>query len=325
MDCSKSSKELLEALAVPFETKDIEWRVQSASRKNNVTKVLVVPYLNSRAVMNRLDDVCGAYWQSNFEKIIVGQQEAFQCRLSIKVENEWISRLDAAEVSDMESVKGGHSNSLKRAAVQWGIGRYLYDLPKYWVELKSSGQHRVYGKFKINNQQEQLQGYFDAPNLYQMNNSSGKTNTQFREGAQKPSQKEHPNTQQPTKRNKDKLNEDERRNSCIGFIKNYTNVLGLSDDYLKRIAKKALGSDIPYEKANLEDLKKLFNVLHPVFKFVQTCNQFNQDPINMLYYAQIPLKKELNNINQLYFELDLNKCQETIEYIKTDMEQQQAV
>jgi hypothetical protein len=31
------------------------------------------------------------------------------------------------------SVKGSLSDGLKRAAVLWGVGRYLYRLPKTWV------------------------------------------------------------------------------------------------------------------------------------------------------------------------------------------------
>ena len=44
----------------------------------------------------------------------------------ISVLNErWISKEDGSEESDYSSVKGGFSNSLKRAAVLWGVGRYL--------------------------------------------------------------------------------------------------------------------------------------------------------------------------------------------------------
>lgn len=36
----------------------------------------------------------------------------------------------------MESTKGGLSDAMKRAAVQFGIGRYLYKLDSIWVPLK---------------------------------------------------------------------------------------------------------------------------------------------------------------------------------------------
>ncbi|MFN2991986.1 Rad52/Rad22 family DNA repair protein, partial [Escherichia coli] len=45
-----------------------------------------------------------------------------------KVDGEWITKWDASENTQVEAVKGGRSSAMKRAAVQWGIGRYLYDL-----------------------------------------------------------------------------------------------------------------------------------------------------------------------------------------------------
>jgi len=38
----------------------------------------------------------------------------------------WVTKSDGADDSSIESAKGGISDSLKRAAVQYGIGRYLY-------------------------------------------------------------------------------------------------------------------------------------------------------------------------------------------------------
>lgn len=156
---------ILKKLAEPFPPDCIEWRVQSATEKNGKIKLLILPYIESRAVMERFDEVCGVFWKSDFQKIQVNNTEAFQCRLSIKIGDEWITRTDAAEISDYESVKGGHSNALKRAGVQWGVGRYLYALPKVWVEMKDRGKYPVYGSFKINGQTRQLNGYFDPPEL----------------------------------------------------------------------------------------------------------------------------------------------------------------
>ena len=43
----------------------------------------------------------------------------------------------------MEAIKGGLSNAMRRAAVQWGIGRYLYDLPQQWVPVDDYKQFKV--------------------------------------------------------------------------------------------------------------------------------------------------------------------------------------
>ncbi len=45
--------------------------------------------------------------------------------------------------SDIESVKGGLSDSMKRAAVEWGIGRYLYGMTQKWVSIEQRGKGYV--------------------------------------------------------------------------------------------------------------------------------------------------------------------------------------
>ena len=73
------------------------------------------------------------------------------CGISIRVprENgatEWVTKWDGAENTDIEAVKGGLSGAMKRAAVQWNIGRYLYNLEEGWVEVSDKGQFQ--GKTK---------------------------------------------------------------------------------------------------------------------------------------------------------------------------------
>src|SRR5690606_39028946 len=53
---------------------------------------------------------------------------------------EWVTKFDGAENTAVEAVKGGLSDSMKRAAAQWGIGRYLYTLESVWVPLDERGR-----------------------------------------------------------------------------------------------------------------------------------------------------------------------------------------
>lgn len=161
-----SYQEIMEELSAPFEVNDIEWRVQSATSKNGGGyRLLVLPYITSRAIMKRLDKVVGPFWKDQYEPVLVQSAPALRCILSLKIGDEWISREDAAELSDIEPIKGGYSNALKRCATKWGPGRYLYNLPQYWVDLQNNGEHRVYGNFKVNGKQLKLQGYFNTPKL----------------------------------------------------------------------------------------------------------------------------------------------------------------
>jgi hypothetical protein len=43
------------------------------------------------------------------------------------VRREWVWKFDIGDFSDIASVKGGYSDSFKRACVQWGIARDLYN------------------------------------------------------------------------------------------------------------------------------------------------------------------------------------------------------
>lgn len=120
------SRTIMDQLRDPFHQDDIEWRVQSSGiNQNNQPFALVIPYVQSRAVQQRFDDLFGLNWQNEYKE---GPQGGVLCGISVKHEDEWITRWDGAENTKIESVKGGLSDSTKRAAVQFGVGRYLYKL-----------------------------------------------------------------------------------------------------------------------------------------------------------------------------------------------------
>ena len=126
-------EKIIEELSAQFADYEIEWRVGSTNKDK--TKGLMLAYVTNRAIMNRLDSVVGAQnWKQSFKEIHKG----IICSLSIRFteSGEWITKEDGADLTDIEPTKGGLSDSMKRAAVQFGIGRYLYDSISEWVELK---------------------------------------------------------------------------------------------------------------------------------------------------------------------------------------------
>lgn len=99
-----------------------QWRVQSFSK--NKPQAQCVAYIDARDVMNLLDEVVGqANWASDY-KDIGGQTFA---GIGINIDGVWVWKWDTGSESNIEKEKGQASDSLKRAAVQWGIGRFLYD------------------------------------------------------------------------------------------------------------------------------------------------------------------------------------------------------
>lgn len=140
------------ALKAPFPATDIEWRVGRAGEKNGNVWAKCLAYITSRAIMDRLDEVCGPdNWATDFRH----GPGHLQAGLGIRdpETGEWVWKWDGTGLlasSDGLSVtdagKGDFSNALKRVAVQWGIGRYLYNLPEGWATVSDDG--RFYGKLK---------------------------------------------------------------------------------------------------------------------------------------------------------------------------------
>lgn len=126
-------------LAEPFPADDIEWRIGRAGKNANGVWATAFAYVTNRAIMARLDDVCGPqHWRNEFTTPPnAAPGSAALCTLYIKIDGEWVGKSDGADNTDMEATKGGLSDSMKRAAVQWGIGRYLYQLEEGWVTAET--------------------------------------------------------------------------------------------------------------------------------------------------------------------------------------------
>lgn len=124
------TKDLLTQLKQPFEPKFLKWRVGATSKDK--TKGIALAYLDAREVMKRLDEVCGIDgWQAKYIPVEGG----LICELSIKIGDNWITKSNTADNTKVAPIKGGASDALKRAAVLFGVGRYLYYLPNKWVKL----------------------------------------------------------------------------------------------------------------------------------------------------------------------------------------------
>lgn len=142
----------LSKLHEPFPSSDIEWRIgRSGKTGEGKLWATALAYVNNRAIMERLDAVCGPEnWRNEYKEWTIGQNHGVLCGISVKMlGGEWVTKWDGAENTDIESVKGGLSNAMKRAAVQWGIGRYLYKLEETFVNCAGTKQPGwVYAKGK---------------------------------------------------------------------------------------------------------------------------------------------------------------------------------
>ena len=129
---SVSAEAMLQALKNPFEPRFVKCRVGATSKDKR--KGIALFYIDSREVQKRLDDVCGIDgWQSKFYPTDKG----VVCELSIRMpDGTWITKSDGGVYTEkVTPFKGGCSDAFKRAAVQFGVGRYLYYIPNQWYPL----------------------------------------------------------------------------------------------------------------------------------------------------------------------------------------------
>jgi hypothetical protein len=110
------------SLSAPFGPNEV--KVKSHSGRQ-------MPYVTARTVMNRLDNVCGP---ENWWDDYIPSENSVVCILSIRLPDQQVlTKQDAGGYPDMkgpsadeDSEKGGFSDAFKRAAVKFGVARYLY-------------------------------------------------------------------------------------------------------------------------------------------------------------------------------------------------------
>ena len=131
--------EVWRKLAEPFPPGEVQWRVEALSRDKK--RALVVPYVDARTVLDRLDKVVGPEgWHdayevlSDAERLVKderGERRERLCEVKCRLTVLGVTKED---VGEGDSLKAAFSDALKRAAVKFGVGRYLYRLEKQWVD-----------------------------------------------------------------------------------------------------------------------------------------------------------------------------------------------
>ncbi|MBA4187555.1 MAG: single-stranded DNA-binding protein [Planctomycetaceae bacterium] len=126
----KSTQQIEEALARHFDPDEVKWKPQMVRGD----KALAIAYVDARVIQDRLDDAVGiGGWKTDYLHVANGSVE---CRLSLWINGQWVTKADVGSTSEQpdegDRVKAAYSDALKRAAVAFGAGRYLYRLPQQW-------------------------------------------------------------------------------------------------------------------------------------------------------------------------------------------------
>jgi hypothetical protein len=141
-------------LAALFPPNDLKWLPITVTSGRDGPAALAVAYLDARTIMDRLDDTMGIDgWEDAYD--IIGEMKDAKsqvaCRLTLHFaaavppgtpgsRGLTVTRCDVGAQSDQpdigDKMKSAFTDAFKRAAVKFGIGRYIGHLPKVWTPCK---------------------------------------------------------------------------------------------------------------------------------------------------------------------------------------------
>lgn len=126
----------IETLGAPYDEKTIGVKIQAFNKER--TKALLVLYLQHTDVYGRLDSVDPSWSSQVTNTMVIGNAVFVRVRLTVK----GVSRENVGEGEDEKSAL---SDAIKRAAMLFGVGRYLYDTETVWVDYNDqTDRHRVF-------------------------------------------------------------------------------------------------------------------------------------------------------------------------------------
>ncbi|UAL49765.1 hypothetical protein K7887_22630 (plasmid) [Sutcliffiella horikoshii] len=316
--------ELQDKLKDPFPEKDIEWRVQRCFNTNNGPKAIVVPYVQNRAIMERLDAIFGPFgWENNFKEIHGG----VLCGITVNINGNKTTKWDGADLTNIEPTKGAISSSMKRAAVQFGIGRYLYDLTEVWVDVHQNRTNQK-GENYLNDKKQNITGYWINPEL---------PNWALPVGAKTTAPKQKAPVQGgngPIQGNVSNQRDTNQQTSSVGN----SNVKPFNKkDALRAIADQERIIDMPLEakfplflkanpgtksrdlnSASENELQSYYWVLKPVAALIACAKQNKLTADQLLNYCQIVLKVPLQGIPDLFFKVKKEDVEQIISMIRQE-------
>lgn len=130
--------DLFAALAAPFELHEVKVRSQTGRQLH---------YITARTAMNRLDNVLGP--ENWWDEYVPGENSVL-CKLTIRLpDGSLLTKADAGGYAGMadsgDDDKSGYSDAFKRAAVKFGVARYLYrdGVPAFVQERTPVGEPAV--------------------------------------------------------------------------------------------------------------------------------------------------------------------------------------
>lgn len=131
-----------ERIAAPFSFDDVSF--MPVQKKQDRTKAQAGAYLSGEKMMARFDEAIGPEnWQCSYRERTNGKE--LICQISVFVNAQWVVKEGTGE---------SEASAFRQAANKWGVGRWIKELPKLWVDCTPVGDKNV--SFK----REDLKGAF---------------------------------------------------------------------------------------------------------------------------------------------------------------------
>ncbi len=118
--------DILAGLRRPFRNDQVSWKPSVVANG----KALAIPYVSACTLQERLDEVCGAGWETRFTVLPNG---SMVCTLRLCIDGVWYERSDAGEPGKGDNAtKAAATDAFKRACRAWGLARHLCFAAKQW-------------------------------------------------------------------------------------------------------------------------------------------------------------------------------------------------
>jgi len=118
--------EIREKLRAPFAAELVQWKPQATTKDK--AKGMAVAYVDARSYQDRLNEVCPDDWGMKLHAWGTNQVicELTLCGITRSSSGE-------GEEKDDNTATTAEAQAFKRACSMFGLGRYLYSIPKKWV------------------------------------------------------------------------------------------------------------------------------------------------------------------------------------------------
>ena len=119
-------EKVLEELSKPFDPKVVQFRAGATNREK--TEAQALAFVDLREYQQRLDEVAAGAWEVRVEPLGKGA-----LKVSLTIMGHTREDVGEASLDDANTYTSAYAQAFKRACAAFGLGRYLYRLPKWWV------------------------------------------------------------------------------------------------------------------------------------------------------------------------------------------------